>query len=359
MKEYGLVLAGGGAKGAYQLGAWKALRELGIKFSAVVGVSIGSINGAFVSADSYDDAAALWDCASVDRGVKITEELKDPENLFSFKNFPALFKEIIKNGGIDASPTKELLEQFVDEKKVRASEIRFGMVAFMLSSMSPLEIFIDKIPEGELIDYLLASSKVPGVSKIGPEGERYLDGGIYDNAPIEMLRKNGYNRMIVIDISTMKGVGHRTELSGAEIIYIRPYNIDDLGAAFDFSEETHNRRVTMGYLDTRRVFGYLSGRQFYFEKKVFRNMVDEFGADACEQLESIAAELGLDKLKIYNKDDFLADLKVKYLEYLEEERVKELESEQKFYSPLLKMIPHFKSGNEYSEARAVLDSLII
>ena len=101
MKKYGLVLAGGGAKGAYQLGAWQAMKELGIIFSAVVGVSIGSINGALIAADSFDEAKTLWKSASVDKGVKITEELRDPENLFSFRNFPALFKEFVRNGGID------------------------------------------------------------------------------------------------------------------------------------------------------------------------------------------------------------------------------------------------------------------
>ena len=39
MKPYGLVLAGGGAKGAYQLGAWKAMREIGVTFSAVATAS--------------------------------------------------------------------------------------------------------------------------------------------------------------------------------------------------------------------------------------------------------------------------------------------------------------------------------
>ena len=44
--EYGLVLAGGGVRGAYQIGVWKALKELKIKVSAVSGVSIGAVNGA-------------------------------------------------------------------------------------------------------------------------------------------------------------------------------------------------------------------------------------------------------------------------------------------------------------------------
>ena len=359
VREYSLVLAGGGAKGAYQLGAWKAMRELNIKFSAVAGVSIGSINGALIASDCYDSALELWKEASVDKGVNITEELKDPENLFSFKNFPALLKEVIRNGGIDASPTKELIGRFIDENKVRESRMRFGMVTFQLSEFTPLEMFIEDIPEGQLLDYLLASSKVPGVSKIGPEGERYLDGGVYDNAPIGMLHKNGYNRMIVVDISSMKGFGHKADMTCMEFVYVRPYDIEDLGAAFDFSEEMLKKRINMGYLDTRKAFGYLSGRQFYFETHVFREMVREFGADVLEQLESLGAELATERFRIYTKEEFLFALKQKYAEYLKEQQIKEEENEQKFYGSILKKLSQFSSDREYADAIAVLDNLIV
>lgn len=359
VKEYSLVLAGGGAKGSYQLGAWKAMRELNISFSAVAGVSIGSINGALVASGCFDSALELWKEASVDKGINITEELRDPENLFSFKNFPALLKEIIRNGGIDASPTKELIGRFIDEKKVRESKTRFGMVTFQLSEFTPLEMFVEDIPAGQLLDYLLASSKVPGVSKIGPEGERYLDGGVYDNAPVGMLHKNGYNRMVVVDISSMKGFGHKSDMTCMEFVYIRPYDIEDLGAAFDFSEEMLQKRMNMGYLDTRKAFGYLCGRQFYFETHVFREMVREFGADTLKQLEGLGAELGAERFKIYTQEEFLFALKQKYVEYQKEQQGKEEENEQRFYSSLLKKIPMFNSDREYAEAIAVLDSIIV
>lgn len=359
MKEYSLVLAGGGAKGAYQLGAWKAMKELDIKFSAVAGVSIGSINGAFIASGCYDEAADFWQSASVDKGVKIADELKDPEKLFSLRNIPALMKDFVRNGGIDASPTKEFLSEYISEEKVRKSETKFGMVTFSLTEFEPLEIFIDKIPEGELIDYLLASSKVPGVSKIGPEGERYLDGGVYDNAPIGFLRKNGYNRIIVVDISSMKGLGHKSDMSNAEFVYIRPFDIDDLGAAFDFGNEIYERRLKMGYLDTKKAFGYLSGRQFYFENATFREMLSEFGANALEQLESLGAELGLERFRVCGKEEFLTELKKKYIEYQKEQQIKEEENEQKFYGQILKKLTRFNSDNEYAEAEAVLDNIII
>lgn len=359
MREYGLVLAGGGAKGVYQLGAWKAMREIGISFSAVAGVSIGSINGALIASDCYEEAVSLWQCASVDKGVRISRDLRDPENLFSFKNAAVLLKEIVKNGGIDASPTKELLLQFIDEEKVRKSKVNFGMVSFSLSEFAPLEIFIDKIPKGELVDYLLASSKVPGVSKIGPEGERYLDGGVYDNAPIGLLRKYGYNRIIVVDISSMKGLAHKSDMTNAEFVYIRPFDIDDLGAAFDFSSEMYEKRIKMGYLDARKAFGYLAGRQFYFETAVFREMVAEYGADALEQLENLGYELGAERFMVYSKDEFIAAIKEKYTEYQKEQQQKAEESEQKFYAPILKRLPKFNSEKEFSEAIAVLENIIL
>ncbi len=359
MKKYGLVLAGGGAKGAYQLGAWKAMRELGIDFSAVTGVSIGSINGAFIVSDCFDEAVEFWKSASVDKGVNISQELKDPEKLFSIKNMPALFKEIVKNGGIDASPTGDFLREYIDEEKVRKSKTDFGMVTFMLSEFSPLEIFIKDIPDGQLVDYLLASSKVPGVSKIGPDDERYLDGGVYDNAPIGLLRKNGYNRIVFVDISVRKGFGHRTDLSGAEVIYIRPFDVEKLGAAFDFSGEMFERRVRMGYLDTRRVFGYLSGRRFYFEKDIFREMVVEYGADAVEQLEELAELTGVNDLNIYDKDSFLGELKLKYIEYQKEQAIKEVEAEQKFYGPIIKKLSQFGSDEKFLLAEAILNDIIV
>ena len=55
-KEYGLVLDGGGARGAYQIGAWKALKEAGIKIAAVAGTSVGALNGALICMDDLEKA---------------------------------------------------------------------------------------------------------------------------------------------------------------------------------------------------------------------------------------------------------------------------------------------------------------
>ena len=60
-KEYGIVLEGGGAKGSYQIGAWKALREAGIKIKGIAGTSVGALNGALICMDALEQAEALWE----------------------------------------------------------------------------------------------------------------------------------------------------------------------------------------------------------------------------------------------------------------------------------------------------------
>ncbi len=363
-RPYGLVLAGGGAKGAYQIGSWKAMREIGVEISTVAGVSIGSINGALIAAGDYEKAVTLWRSASVVKGVNITGELKEPDNLFSRKNFSVLLREIIRNGGIDASPTQQMLSQYLDEDGVRNSNIRLAIVTFLLSELTPREMKIEDIPEGKLVEYLLASSHYPGVSKIGPEGERYIDGGVYDNAPVSLMRKLGHNRMIIVDISSIKGVGHKQDISCSDIIYIRPYNIDELGAAFDFSDEMIEKRFEMGYMDTKKAFGLLAGRIYYFEPATADAFIEKYGPEAFDQLENLAIKVGLPRLKIYGEEEFLRELLPLYLTYREELEEKIKKKEQRFYRNIVKTNPKIiskivslKPKKSYALAEEILTSL--
>ena len=59
-REYGLVLEGGGAKGSFQIGAWRALREAGIKLKGVSGVSVGSLIVALICMDDTEKAVDIW-----------------------------------------------------------------------------------------------------------------------------------------------------------------------------------------------------------------------------------------------------------------------------------------------------------
>lgn len=370
-KKYGLVLAGGGGKGAYQIGAWKALREMHISFDAIAGVSIGSINGALIAAGDMNKAVEFWHNVSVRKGIRIENELVDPENLFSKKNWSILFREFLKNGGFDASPAAEYIRTYVDEDKIRKKKIPLGIVTVHLSqSATPLEIFVDDIPQGELVDYLLASSNIPLATNIGPEGERFLDGGVYDNTPVMTLKKRGYNQLIVIDISNIKGVAHNLNFNNSQIVYIRPYDLDDLGPSFDFSGPMIDRRIQLGYLDTRKAFGHLSGNIFYFTPEVFDGMVQQYGADAIYELEELAHKLKVEKISVYSKEEFISATKTA----LEAARAESAEKEAappeeddgifdwndiKEKWNQLRSRSQKKDFEEYTEAIAVLDSVIM
>ena len=54
---YGIVLEGGGAGGSYQVGAWQAIKELGLEFGGVAGTSVGALNGAMIL---QGDSTAPW-----------------------------------------------------------------------------------------------------------------------------------------------------------------------------------------------------------------------------------------------------------------------------------------------------------
>ena len=69
-----LVLSGGGSRGAYEIGAWQALAELGVRLHAVYGTSIGAINAALVAQGDLDLAKELWAHITVRQIVATDEE---------------------------------------------------------------------------------------------------------------------------------------------------------------------------------------------------------------------------------------------------------------------------------------------
>ncbi len=364
MNSYALVLAGGGGKGAYQIGAWKALSDMGITFSAVAGTSIGSINGALILGGDYEKATALWKNVSLDKGIKITEELPDKDNLFSKKNWSVLFKEVIKKGGFDASPAAAFVSEYIDENAVRKSGVPFYIVTVqMTDGVTPREIELHDIPETELVDYLMASSNIPLAVGIGPEGEKFLDGGVYDNIPLTTLRKRGFNRLIVIDISNHKGIGHSLNIYNSQTIYIRPYDIEVLGDFMGFDEASIERRLNFGYLDAQKAFSLVLGNIYYFSPVTFNTLLVKYGADALLQLEKLAYYLKMDSCKIYEEDEFILSLKELYENNKAEEVSEETErtepevENETWLSSIRKRFNQRRNSEDFPEALAILEKI--
>ena len=146
-KSYGLVLAGGGTKGAYEVGAWKALKELGVDITAIVGTSIGAINGALFLQNDFDKVMELYDNIKFEDLVKISDENKMSEgSIFSAANIVKFTKEFAKNKGLENTPMRELMDKYIDVDKVYNSKISYGMVTTALDkNEQTIEVFQEDI----------------------------------------------------------------------------------------------------------------------------------------------------------------------------------------------------------------------
>ena len=117
----GLVLEGGGTKGAYQFGAYKALKELGIEFNGVSGTSIGALNGAFIVQDDFENMEDIWLNKDYKSFMDIEEDFYEKYKNIAMKpkNINAileLINKVRKNEGIDITPLRNLLKENIDSK---------------------------------------------------------------------------------------------------------------------------------------------------------------------------------------------------------------------------------------------------
>lgn len=266
---YGLVLEGGGARGSYHIGVYKAIREMGIEISGVAGTSIGAINGALIVQDDYDLCYELWNNISYSMLFNTTEEEIKKIKELSLKITDLSFlmdkiQEFVDDRGLDITPAKETLDKYIDEEKIRNSGKDFGIVTVNLTQLKPLEIHIDDIPKGELKKYLLASSYLPYFKHERINGNIYLDGAFYDNLPFKMLLDKGYKDLILVRTHA-PGLIRKLDLKkvDANITIVSPS--EDIGKTYNYEADRARKNIELGYYDGLRVFKKLKGSSYYID----------------------------------------------------------------------------------------------
>ncbi|MBP3544265.1 MAG: patatin-like phospholipase family protein [Lachnospiraceae bacterium] len=357
-KEYGLVLEGGGARGAYQIGAWRALREAGVKIKGVSGTSVGALNGALVCMGDLEKAEEVWENISYSQVMSVEDEFMERIMSRDFKNLNHV--ELITNvllylseGGIDVTPLRELIDTHIDEDRIRFGDIEFFFQVFSATELKELEIEARELPDGELADMVLASAYFPVFKKEKIKGDRLIDGGMFNNVPIDSLVKRGYTDIISIRIY---GIGLEKPIrlpEEARVTEIAPRV--ELGNILEFDSKKSRRNMKIGYYDAMRVLYGLGGTIYYIDTRLgerecllrflkagmppYRDFLEE-------DLPMLAGELGLSrgwdyqdlylavleasaklvrvqKYKIYTEDELLAEIKSKW-ERMDAERREEL-----------------------------------
>ena len=290
-----LVLAGGGARGSYHIGAWQALQEMGYKFDIVTGTSVGSLNGALVALDQLDVAKSMWMSISDRDVMDIPQKAISKDTLEFLKNFA-------REGGISLSPLENMIVRFVDEDKVRASDCRYGLVTVNVHTRKPLELSIDQIPQGKMVDYMLASSAwVPFLQARKIDGEIHIDGGFYDNLPTNLAARMGAEEIVEVDLESL-GLERPLDKEYSHLKVTRVSSWHDLGSFLEFNPQNAKRNIELGYLDTYKAFGRLEGKLYSFAKGETDKIYSDFGMHLMEKVDMVYSRHPSVKLaaEVYN-----------------------------------------------------------
>lgn len=263
MGKNAIVLCGGGAKGAYQIGVWKALNKIGYKPDIVTGTSVGALNGALITMGDFKKAYAIWSNI-------------DMESVFSFKDtdiskvdsMASLIKKLILQGeNASYEPLKKLIDNVINEDEVRNSRIDFGFVTTQFLPLKKVEMFKEDVPKGKLKDYIMASAACyPYMKPYGIDGKKYIDGGYFDNMPVEMALKKGATDIIIVGLNSIGKINKYVDIQ-AKITYIKPNHY--LGDMLIFDKNNSKRNIKLGFLDTMKTFNKLEGNLYTFRKRTY------------------------------------------------------------------------------------------
>lgn len=258
-----IVLSGGGSKGAYQMGVWAALKKLNIHYDIVTGTSVGALNAALMVQKTFYKGLFFW--YNLNSKMIFNEDLKQDYHTKEGK------KEILKwyakgvlNGGIEVKGLEDTIRQVIQPKKVLKSNVDMGIVTFNMKTLKPKIVKKKDLNENNLCDYLLASASCfPAFKMKTIEEENYIDGGIYDNLPINLAIDLGATEVIAIDLKEV-GFKQKVKNKNIPITYIEPRN--DIGSFLIFEKNMSRRAMRLGYNDTLKAMNYLDGVKYTFKK---------------------------------------------------------------------------------------------
>ncbi len=270
-KEYGLVLEGGGAKGAYQIGAWKALKEEDVCVKGLSGVSVGALNGAMICMDDLDKAEEIWENISYSQVIDVSDEQMELLTRGDLKNINLNdavqdVLKLVKDRGLDITPLKTMIADLCDEDVIRSSDMDFYITTYSLSDRQLIDVNAKDVPEGLIPDMLLASSYLPMFKRERLHGKHYMDGGGWDRVPIESLVSRGYEDIIVLRIF---GFGIEKKITipdHVKVIDIAPR--EDLGGILEFDRTRSRKNMKLGYFDAKRVLYGLWGEAYYLDMEL-------------------------------------------------------------------------------------------
>lgn len=283
----GLVLAGGGSRGAYQIGVWKALIELGIDkhINVVAGTSIGALNAMLFLQGDYNLAEEIWINLTRDEIIPLDEKDLIVKGILFFlgaKNIGFIKKYIpnaVKGGTLSREGLNTILKK-VDFNKIKTSSIKGYVACTSIPDIKASYFNINEHSIEDIKQIVYATSAVPLVYD-SPiiEGISYLDGAIVDNIPIQPVYGEGCDVIIVVQLST-EGKIDKAMYPNTNIIIINSAEVDgpDLKGMMDFDVDAIKKRIVKGYKDTMYKIEPIMEMTRYIDKQQEKSAYDKIGS---------------------------------------------------------------------------------
>lgn len=192
--KVGIALGGGGARGFAEVGVLRVLEQERIPIDMVAGTSVGSLIGAL-----YCDNGSVVD-------LEFTSVKVEAEDLFDYSTL-----SIFSGGFVKGERLEAFLEANLKHKNIEAFRIPFAAVAVELRTGGTTAFL-----QGNAARAVHASAAIPGVFvPVQIEGRTYVDGGVADPVPVDVVRRMGAEVVIAVPIS--RGVPSKTPQNPIEI----------------------------------------------------------------------------------------------------------------------------------------------
>ncbi|MGL4570112.1 MAG: patatin-like phospholipase family protein [Clostridium sp.] len=256
--KIGLVLAGGGARGAYQIGVWKGLKEIGIDryISVISGTSIGALNAVLFCQGDLNIAEEIWNDISIEKIIPTDhKDLLKRSILVTIgsKNLNFVKKYIPKameGGNISRSGLIDIIDNSINLKAIRENEVICYAACTEIPSIEAKYFKINNYDVSDIKKILLATSALPMIyGSENIDGKDYLDGGIVDNMPIQPVYGEGCDIIIVVPLAK-EVIIDRKLYPNTKIIEIRPSEIEyGFDGTIDFNSDNAKKKMKIGYDD--------------------------------------------------------------------------------------------------------------
>lgn len=253
MLKLGLVFAGGGGKGAYQIGVWKALAATGLDgyVSAVSGASVGGLNAALFLQGDYEKAEYIWENISPKQilsphariGTVVGNENRYGFGLFTRDGLEEIIEDALDMSVFDQSDKNCYLSCCKGREDCGRQAAYFNMREFSYEERKGL---------------LLATSAIPVIFPKEKIRDMHLvDGGMEDNIPVEPLyRLERCNIILAVHLKQDSDFIDANRFPDVHILEIVPR--DGLGGVFhgtlDFNPEHARKRIFQGYQEAMPIF---------------------------------------------------------------------------------------------------------